>query len=106
MLCIMIVSFYSVNKINVMWSFFLFKRANARVSFLYIISAVWTIPGVVGVFCDIASVQPQSETVWRQADRYWVPRILFVNKLDRTSADCFHVIYNVNKKLNARAVAM
>jgi elongation factor G len=57
-------------------------------------------------FLILASVQPQSETVWRQADRYWVPRILFVNKLDRTSADCFHVIYNVNKKLNARAVAM
>lgn len=62
--------------------------------------------GVVGVFCGVAGVQPQSETVWRQADRYKVPRILFVNKLDRTGADYFRVVDDVNKKLNARAVAM
>lgn len=62
--------------------------------------------GVVGVFCGVAGVQPQSETVWRQADRYKVPRILFVNKLDRTGADYFRVVDDVNKKLNARAIAM
>lgn len=62
--------------------------------------------GVVGVFCGVAGVQPQSETVWRQADRYKVPRILFVNKLDRIGADYFRVVDDVNKKLSARAVAM
>lgn len=62
--------------------------------------------GVVGVFCGVAGVQPQSETVWKQADRYKVPRILFVNKLDRIGADYFRVVEDVNKKLNARAVAM
>ncbi len=62
--------------------------------------------GVVGVFCGVAGVQPQSETVWRQADRYKVPRILFVNKLDRIGADYIRVVGDVNKKLNANAVAM
>ena len=45
--------------------------------------------GVVAVFCSVGGVQPQSETVWRQADRYKVPRIAFVNKMDRTGANFF-----------------
>lgn len=62
--------------------------------------------GVVAVFCGVGSVQPQSETVWRQATRYKVPRIIFVNKLDRIGADYFKVISDVNNKLKGNAVAM
>ena len=47
--------------------------------------------GVIAVFCSVGGVQPQSETVWRQADRYNVPRIAFVNKMDRTGANFFKV---------------
>ncbi len=62
--------------------------------------------GVVAVFCGVGSVQPQSETVWKQANRYKVPRIIFVNKLDRIGADYFKVITDVNTKLHANALAM
>ncbi|MBA3751966.1 elongation factor G [Candidatus Dependentiae bacterium] len=62
--------------------------------------------GVIAVFCGVGGVQPQSETVWRQANRYRVPRIIFVNKLDRIGADYFKVIADVNNKLHANALAM
>lgn len=62
--------------------------------------------GVVAVFCGVGGVQPQSETVWRQANRYKVPRVIFVNKLDRIGADFFKVIDDVNLKLKGNAVAM
>jgi len=62
--------------------------------------------GVVAVFCGVGGVQPQSETVWRQATRYKVPRIIFVNKLDRIGADFFKVVDIINNKLHANAVAM
>ncbi len=62
--------------------------------------------GVVAVFCGVGCVQPQSETVWKQANRYKVPRIIFVNKLDRIGADYFKTIRDVNAKLHANAVAM
>ncbi|CDK30516.1 elongation factor G [Candidatus Babela massiliensis] len=62
--------------------------------------------GVVAVFCGVGGVQPQSETVWRQASRYKVPRIIFVNKLDRIGADFFKVLDDVNLKLKGNAVAM
>ncbi|PKN03627.1 elongation factor G [Candidatus Dependentiae bacterium HGW-Dependentiae-1] len=62
--------------------------------------------GMVGVFCGVAGVQPQSETVWRQANRYKVPRIIFVNKLDRVGADYFRVVNDVNTKLGAKGLAM
>ena len=48
--------------------------------------------GAIGVFCGVAGVEPQSETVWRQADKYGVPRIAFVNKMDRTGADFRNVL--------------
>ena len=62
--------------------------------------------GVVGVFSGVDGVQPQSETVWRQANRYKVPRIIFVNKLDRVGADYDRVNEDVRQKLNANVVAM
>lgn len=60
--------------------------------------------GVVAVFCAVGGVQPQSETVWRQADRYQVPRIIFVNKMDRTGADFYRVIDSVRDRLRAKPV--
>lgn len=60
--------------------------------------------GMVGVFCGVAGVQPQSETVWKQANRYGVPRIIFVNKLDRTGANYLRVVNDINEKLKVNAV--
>ena len=60
--------------------------------------------GVIAVFCSVGGVQPQSETVWRQADRYQVPRIAFVNKMDRTGANFFKVYDQVKERLKAPAV--
>ena len=62
--------------------------------------------GSVAVFCGVGGVEPQSETVWRQADRYKVPRIAFVNKLDRIGADYFNVVDDVEKKLHGNPLAM
>jgi elongation factor G len=59
--------------------------------------------GAVAVFCGVAGVQPQSETVWRQATKYKVPRIAFVNKMDRTGADFDNALNDMRKKLNAYA---
>ena len=60
--------------------------------------------GTVALFCAVSGVEPQSETVWRQADRYRVPRIGFVNKMDRSGADFFNVVEDVKDKLGANAV--
>lgn len=60
--------------------------------------------GVIAVFCSVGGVQPQSETVWRQADRYHVPRIAFVNKMDRTGANFFKVYQQVKDRLRAYAI--
>ncbi|MCU0776231.1 MAG: elongation factor G [Akkermansiaceae bacterium] len=60
--------------------------------------------GCIVVFCGVAGVQPQSETVWRQATKYHVPRIVFVNKMDRTGADFQNVFSEVKEKLGANAV--
>ncbi|HHX39038.1 MAG TPA: elongation factor G [Armatimonadetes bacterium] len=60
--------------------------------------------GVVAIFCAVGGVQPQSETVWRQANRYNVPRIAFVNKMDRTGADFFSVVERMRERLGANAV--
>lgn len=62
--------------------------------------------GVVAVFAGVEGVQPQSETVWRQANRYRVPRIIFVNKLDRIGADFFRVIDDVRNKFGGNVLAM
>ena len=60
--------------------------------------------GTVAVFCAVGGVQPQSETVWRQATRYNVPRMAFVNKMDRTGADFMRVVEQIRERLGARAV--
>ncbi|MFA7078627.1 MAG: elongation factor G [Syntrophomonas sp.] len=60
--------------------------------------------GSIGIFCAVAGVQPQSETVWRQADRYGVPRIAYVNKMDRIGADFTRVVNMINKDLGSNAV--
>ena len=60
--------------------------------------------GAVAVFCAVGGVQPQSETVWRQANKYKVPRMVFVNKMDRTGADFFEVERQINERLKANAV--
>lgn len=60
--------------------------------------------GAVGVFCAVGGVEPQSETVWRQADKYAVPRMAFVNKMDRSGADFFKVFDEVKSKLGANPV--
>jgi len=62
--------------------------------------------GAVGVFCAVGGVQPQSETVWRQAKRYKVPCIAFVNKMDRVGADFFKVLREMREKLSINAVAL
>ncbi|HBT95883.1 MAG TPA: elongation factor G, partial [Coriobacteriia bacterium] len=62
--------------------------------------------GTVAVFCAVGGVQPQSETVWRQAHRYEVPRMAYVNKMDRTGADFFAVIDQMKDRLATRAVAI
>jgi len=60
--------------------------------------------GAVAVFCSVGGVQPQSETVWRQANKYRVPRMIFVNKMDRTGADFFNVEEQVNTRLKSNAI--
>ena len=60
--------------------------------------------GLVALFDSVAAVQPQSETVWRQANKYKVPRIIFVNKMDRTGADFFNCVAKIRERLGANAV--
>jgi len=60
--------------------------------------------GVITVLCSVGGVQPQTETVWRQADRYKVPRIIFINKMDRTGANFFRVYNQVRDRLRTNAV--
>jgi len=60
--------------------------------------------GMVAIFCAVGGVQPQSETVWRQANRYKVPRIAYVNKMDRVGADFFRVVDRMKERLGAKAV--
>ena len=62
--------------------------------------------GAVAVFCAVGGVEPQSETVWRQADRYQVPRIAFINKMDRVGADFEHVVEMMRDRLGAKAYAV
>ncbi|HEV2908078.1 MAG TPA: GTP-binding protein, partial [Candidatus Eremiobacteraceae bacterium] len=60
--------------------------------------------GLVALFDAVAAVQPQSETVWRQANKYKVPRLIFINKMDRTGADFYNAVAKIRERLGARAV--
>src|SRR5471032_194674 len=60
--------------------------------------------GLVALFDSVAAVQPQSETVWRQANKYKVPRIIFINKMDRTGADFYNAVFKIRERLGARAM--
>ncbi|TYO92719.1 elongation factor G [Desulfallas thermosapovorans] len=62
--------------------------------------------GAVAVFCSVGGVEPQSETVWRQADKYRVPRIAYINKMDRVGADFFNGLAMIRKRLGANPVAL
>jgi len=62
--------------------------------------------GAVGVFCAVGGVEPQSETVWRQADKYSVPRMAFINKMDRTGADFFRVVDQIRNRLGSNAIPL
>jgi elongation factor G len=62
--------------------------------------------GAIAVFCAVGGVEPQSETVWRQADKYKVPRIAFINKMDRTGADFYGVVHQIEERLKANAIPM
>jgi len=60
--------------------------------------------GAVALFCAVGGVEPQSETVWRQADKYGVPRMAFINKMDRTGADFYHAVEMMRERLGANAI--
>ena len=60
--------------------------------------------GAIGVFCSVGGVEPQSETVWRQADKYNVPKIAFINKMDRTGADFYNVVDMMDERIDANPV--
>ena len=62
--------------------------------------------GAIGVFCSVGGVEPQTETVWRQADKYGVPRIAYVNKMDRVGADFFRVVRMIEDRLGARPLVI
>ncbi len=62
--------------------------------------------GAIGVFCGVGGVEPQSETVWRQANKYHVPKMAFINKLDRIGADFYNVVEAIETKLNAVPLVM
>ncbi len=68
--------------------------------------ALRVLDGVVAVFCAVGGVEPQSETVWRQADKYKVPRIAFINKMDRVGADFWKVVQEIEEKLSAVPVPL
>ncbi|MDD3960570.1 MAG: GTP-binding protein, partial [Bacteroidales bacterium] len=62
--------------------------------------------GAVAIFCGVGGVEPQSETVWHQADKYQVPRICYINKMDRAGADFFRVVDEIKEKLGANPIPM
>ena len=68
--------------------------------------ALRVLDGAVALFCAVGGVEPQSETVWRQSNKYGVPKIAFVNKMDRTGADYYNVIEMIKERLGANPVPL
>src|SRR5437868_292672 len=68
--------------------------------------SVRVLDGAVALFCAVGGVEPQSETVWRQAEKYGVPRIAFVNKMDRIGADFFHTVQMMKERLGCHPVPL
>ncbi len=68
--------------------------------------ALRVLDGAVGVFCAVGGVEPQSETVWRQSEHYQVPKLAFINKMDRTGADFFQVVEEIKEKLGAKPLVL
>ncbi|HOJ31561.1 MAG TPA: GTP-binding protein, partial [bacterium] len=62
--------------------------------------------GAIGIFCAVGGVQPQSETVWRQSEKYGIPKIIYINKLDRLGADFARVVTQIEKKLGAKCLVL
>jgi len=62
--------------------------------------------GAIGIFCAVGGVEPQSETVWKQANKYFVPKIAFINKLDRIGADFFGTVNMMKERLTANPLIM
>lgn len=62
--------------------------------------------GAIGIFCAVSGVQPQSETVWRQSERYSIPRLVYINKMDRIGADFYRSVHSIEKKLDAKVLVL
>src|ERR1019366_5084345 len=92
--------FWGDNRINII-------AAPGHVDFTIEVGrALRVLDGAVGVFCAVGGVEPQSETVWRQADKYGVPRIAFINKMDRIGANFTAVVNQIRAKLGKNPVAL
>ncbi|MCX8083148.1 MAG: elongation factor G [bacterium] len=68
--------------------------------------ALRILDGVIAIFCGVGGVQPQSETVWRQSSKYNIPRLIYINKMDRTGADFFRVIKEIDQKLHSKPLIL
>jgi elongation factor G len=68
--------------------------------------SLWVLDGAVGVFCSVGGVEPQSETVWRQSEKFGIPKLTFINKMDSPGADFTAVLDAMRRRLQANPVAV